>query len=166
MKDINLRMLALNAKRTAQSVVKLEKTKESLIAKIAKLQEELNNTNEEIMLWETPIVTLTGGLTSSDIITREVVDNKVIWKLKYPETVLPVDYNTVLDEKDESEQGDSIKAEPTVESIGYINPNSNGLPTPEKDSEYEEQPAVDFTSAIKPSVIEEDTDEEETCNAW
>ena len=163
MKDINLRMLALNAKRTAQSVVKLEKTKESLIAKIAKLQEDLNNTNEEIMLWETPIVTLTGGLTSSDIITREVVDNKVIWKLKYPETVLPVDYNTVLDEKDDSEQEESIKVEPTVESIGYINPNS--VSTPEKSLEYEEQPAVDFTSAINSSVKEE-VDEEETCNAW
>lgn len=87
-------------KRTAQNVAPLVRRKEKISAEIQKLQEELESLQNQIEAYQGPVREATGGFTTEDIIVREVsvsgTDKKgnpikvTSYKLKYPDTVVPV----------------------------------------------------------------------------
>lgn len=88
-------------KRTAQNVATFVTKKEKIDAKIAELEAEKAALQPLIDAFQGPIKEMTGGYTTEDLVTREVVktgkfDNKTgkeivqtRFTLKYPETVVP-----------------------------------------------------------------------------
>jgi hypothetical protein len=87
-------------KRTAQNVAPLVRRKTKIKEQIAKLQEEYDLLNTQQLQWEQAIVTMTGGYTTEDLVSRIVettinAEGKEIkttkYVLKYPETVVPVE---------------------------------------------------------------------------
>ena len=89
-------------KRTAQNVAQFVTKKEKLNAKIAELEAEKTSLQPIIDSFQGPIKEMTGGYTTEDLVTREVVhtgkmDSKTgkeilqtRYILKYPDTVVPV----------------------------------------------------------------------------
>jgi hypothetical protein len=89
-------------KRTAQNVAQFVTKKEKLNAKIAELETEKASLQPIIDSFQGPIKEMTGGYTTEDLVTREVVhtgkmDSKTgkeilqtRYILKYPDTVVPV----------------------------------------------------------------------------
>lgn len=89
-------------KRTAQNVAQFVTKKEKLNAKIAELEAEKSSLQPIIDSFQGPIKEMTGGYTTEDLVTREVVhtgkmDSKTgkeilqtRFILKYPDTVVPV----------------------------------------------------------------------------
>lgn len=89
-------------KRTAQNVAQLVTKKEKLNAMIAELEAEKASLQPIIDSFQGPIKEMTGGYTTEDLVTREVVhtgkmDSKTgkeilqtRYILKYPDTVVPV----------------------------------------------------------------------------
>ena len=89
-------------KRTAQNVAQFVTKKEKLNAKIAELEAEKASLQPIIDSFQGPIKEMTGGYTTEDLVTREVVhtgkmDSKTgkeilqtRYILKYPDTVVPV----------------------------------------------------------------------------
>ena len=89
-------------KRTAQNVATFVTKKEKLNAKIAELEAEKASLQPIIDSFQGPIKEMTGGYTTEDLVTREVVhtgkmDSKTgkeilqtRYILKYPDTVVPV----------------------------------------------------------------------------
>lgn len=89
-------------KRTAQNVAQFVTKKEKLNAKIAELEAEKASLQPIIDSFQGPIKEMTGGYTTEDLVTREVVhtgkmDSKTgkeilqtRYILKYPNTVVPV----------------------------------------------------------------------------
>lgn len=59
-------------KRTAETVKSRRKKKASLMAKIEKLQSEIEQLDAEIMVWEEPIIKMTGGFTSEQVLNGEM----------------------------------------------------------------------------------------------
>ena len=90
-------------KRTAQNVSQFTTKKEKLNAKIAELEAEKASLQPIIDSFQGPIKEMTGGYTTEDLVTREVVhtgkmDSKTgkeilqtRYVLKYPDTVVPSD---------------------------------------------------------------------------
>ena len=88
-------------KRTAQNVAQFVTKKEKLNAKIAELEAEKASLQPIIDSFQGPIKEMTGGYTTEDLVTREVVhtgkmDSKTgkeilqtRYILKYPNTVVP-----------------------------------------------------------------------------
>ena len=88
-------------KRTAQNVQQFVSKKEAIDKKIAALEEEKAAYQPLIEQFQGPIREMTGGYTTEDLITREVIktgkfDSKTgkeiiqtRFVLKYPETVVP-----------------------------------------------------------------------------
>ena len=88
-------------KRTAQNVSQFTTKKEKLNAKIAELEAEKASLQPIIDSFQGPIKEMTGGYTTEDLVTREVVhtgkmDSKTgkeilqtRYILKYPDTVVP-----------------------------------------------------------------------------
>ena len=87
--------------RTAQNVAQFVTKKEKLNAKIAELEAEKTALQPIIDSFQGPIKEMTGGYTTEDLVTREVVhtgklDSKTgkeilqtRYVLKYPDTVVP-----------------------------------------------------------------------------
>lgn len=59
-------------KRTAETVKSRRKKKANLMAKIEKLQSEIEQLDAEIMIWEEPIIKMTGGFTSEQVLNGEM----------------------------------------------------------------------------------------------
>ena len=90
-------------KRTAQNVATFVTKKEKIDAKIAELEAEKAALQPLIDAFQGPIKEMTGGYTTEDLVTREVVktgkfDSKTgkeiiqtRFTLKYPETVVPIE---------------------------------------------------------------------------
>ena len=80
-------------KRTAQNVDKYVSNKKKLLAKIAKMEAEVNTAQVMIDGWQEPIRSMTGGFTTEDLVTKVIDksgDNPVTkYELKYPDTVVP-----------------------------------------------------------------------------
>lgn len=88
-------------KRTAQNVATFVTKKERLDAKIAELEAEKASLQPMIDAFQGPIKDMTGGYTTEDLVTREIIktgkfDSKTgkeiiqtRYVLKYPETVIP-----------------------------------------------------------------------------
>lgn len=55
-------------KRTAQNIKTMRKQKEKLQAKIDAAQQELDRVNNSIAAWEEPIIQMTGGYTSEQVL--------------------------------------------------------------------------------------------------
>lgn len=123
-------------KRTAQNVYPLVKRKTKLIEEIKTAQQELESIQVQIDGYQGPIKKQTGGYSTEDLITREVVDTgkvddkgraikSTVYKLTYPETIVP----EVSDEEAvalaEEEAMAEASANPSYdEAIGNGNPET------------------------------------------
>lgn len=87
-------------KRTAQNVYPLVRQRSKLIKQIGEAHEELNSINIQLDAYQTPIKEQTGGYTTDDLISREVIDTgktdkngkpvkQTVYKLIYPDTIVP-----------------------------------------------------------------------------
>ena len=107
-------------KRTAQNVYPLVRQRNKLQKQIEEAQEELNSINIQLDAYQAPIKEQTGGYTTDDLISREVIDTgktdkngkpvkQTVYKLIYPDTIVP---NTPHANNDEaSDQSITQKAE-------------------------------------------------------
>ena len=107
-------------KRTAQNVYPLVRQRNKLQKQIEEAQEELNSINVQLDAYQAPIKEQTGGYTTDDLISREVIDTgktdkngkpvkQTVYKLIYPDTIVP---NTPHANNDEaSDQSITQKAE-------------------------------------------------------
>lgn len=88
-------------KRTAQNANQLVTKKNKIIDKINSLNKELDSLSDMLDKYEAPIITMTGGYTTEDLVTKVVEDTGKTDKLghpikttkyvlKYPDTVIPV----------------------------------------------------------------------------
>lgn len=59
-------------KRTAQNVKSMRTKKAKLQEKIAKLYDEIEEIEQNIAIWEEPIVKMTGGFTSEQVLNGEM----------------------------------------------------------------------------------------------
>lgn len=100
-------------KRTAQNAYPLTRRKNKVVKEIEELQMELDALNNQINLYQQPVIQLTGGYTTDDLIIRTVVDTgkkdkdgnsikQVKWDLKYPDTVVPPVQETPVGEPSEN----------------------------------------------------------------
>lgn len=87
-------------KRTAQNVYPLVRQKNKLQKQIGEAHEELNSINVQLEAYQAPIKEQTGGYTTDDLISREVMDTgktdkngkpvkQTVYKLIYPDTIVP-----------------------------------------------------------------------------
>lgn len=117
-------------KRTAMNVSPLVRRKQKLQEEIAEKQNELVAIQNQLNVYEKPIMEVTGGYTTEDLIEK-VVENtgktdkngnfvKITkWNLKYPETVIPVEGQT----KEENLEFGEVS-----QDGGYITNNGNVAP--------------------------------------
>jgi hypothetical protein len=80
-------------KRTAANVSKDTIAKDKLIKKIEELTKEKEAIQKRIDAWQTPIIEMTGGYTTEDLVIR-VVDKSgknpiTKFLFKYPDTIVP-----------------------------------------------------------------------------
>lgn len=87
-------------KRTAQNVYPLVRQRNKLQKQIEEAEEELNSINVQLDAYQTPIKEQTGGYTTDDLISREVINTgktdkngkpvkQTVYKLIYPDTIVP-----------------------------------------------------------------------------
>lgn len=87
-------------KRTAQNVYPLVRQRNKLQKQIEEAEEELNSINVQLNAYQTPIKEQTGGYTTDELISREVIDTgktdkngkpvkQTVYKLIYPDTIVP-----------------------------------------------------------------------------
>ena len=100
-------------KRTAQNVYPLVRRKTKLIKEINAAQQEIESLQAQIDGYQVPIKEQTGGYSTEDLITREVVETgkvdkngkavkSTVYRLTYPETIIPeVSDEVVSDEEEE-----------------------------------------------------------------
>lgn len=119
-------------KRTAQNVAQFTTKKEKLDAKIAELEAEKAALQPTIDAFQGPIKEMTGGYTTEDLVRREVIktgkfDNKTgkeilqtKYLLKYPETVIPVEYDAPMTEagNDYDEDKGAEAQQPVIDEDG------------------------------------------------
>lgn len=97
-------------KRTAQNVYPLVRQRDKLQKQIKEAQEELDSINVQLDAYQAPIKEQTGGYTTDDLISREVIDTgktdkngkpvkQTVYKLIYPDTIVP---NTPHADNDEA----------------------------------------------------------------
>lgn len=96
-------------KSTASNIDKYNQKKEKIEEKIAALTEELNEINETIDTWQKPIMSMTGGFTTDQLIEK-IVDTSgkttiTKFAFKYPDTIVPPATPEVTD----SEKVENIK---------------------------------------------------------
>jgi hypothetical protein len=96
-KDFNKYFVA-SLKRTAANLSKELRDKEKLTKKIAEMQSELEKINQKIELYDAPIKLETGGYGVEDLVTKVIVNGVTRWELKYPETVIPYNAGTIIEE--------------------------------------------------------------------
>lgn len=116
-------------KRTAQNVYPLVRRKEKVVNTINELNAELADLQMQIDAYQGPIKAMTGGYSTEDIIIREVIDTgsvdkkgnpikQTVFKLKYPETVIPVEEPEEKEVPAETaEQDMAAPAEPQSEYV-------------------------------------------------
>ena len=80
-------------KSTASNIDKYNQKKEKIEEKIAALTGELNEINETIDTWQKPIMSMTGGFTTDQLIEK-IVDTSgkttiTKFAFKYPDTIIP-----------------------------------------------------------------------------
>ena len=140
-------------KRTAQNVNQFVSKKEKINAKIAELEAEKAAIQPIIDSFQGPIKEMTGGYTTEDLVTRELIktgkiDSKtgkeitqVRFTLKYPETIIPVvempasgsDYDidaeqAAREELPEEEMQAAAEAQIEAENAEVFNGEENGDP--------------------------------------
>lgn len=87
-------------KRVAQNVYPLTREREKLEKQIAQAHSDLDSINAQLEAYQAPIKELTGGYTTDDLITREVITTdkinkagqpvrQTVYRLRYPDTVVP-----------------------------------------------------------------------------
>ena len=87
-------------KRTAQNVYPLVRQRDKLQKQIEEAQEELNSISIQLDAYQAPIKEQTGGYTTDELISREVIDTgktdkngkpvkQTVYKLIYPDTIVP-----------------------------------------------------------------------------
>ena len=87
-------------KRTAQNIYPLVRQRDKLQKQIKEAQEELDSINVQLEAYQAPIKEQTGGYTTDDLISREVIDTgktdkngkpvkQTVYKLVYPDTIVP-----------------------------------------------------------------------------
>lgn len=87
-------------KRTAQNVYPLVRQRNKLQKQIEEAQEELNSISIQLDAYQAPIKEQTGGYTTDDLISREVIETgktdkngkpvkQTVYKLIYPDTIVP-----------------------------------------------------------------------------
>ena len=111
-------------KRVAQSVSPLVRQKEKLTREINEREKELESIQIQIDAFQGPIKEMTGGFSSEDLVQRvvEVTDKldkegkpvKITkWVLKYPDTIIPVAeepvVNTPVTEEQIAIQVDAVR---------------------------------------------------------
>ena len=94
-------------KSTAVNIDKYNQKKEKIEEKIAALTEELNEINETIDTWQKPIMSMTGGFTTDQLIDK-IVDTSgkttiTKFAFKYPDTIIPPATPEVTDLQKEEE---------------------------------------------------------------
>lgn len=105
MKTFSTREIA-QLKRTAQNVAPMVAKREKLYTKVKELYKEMEVLDAQIDAWESGTKIMTGGYTTSDLVSRVVkevtaddgkVTKTVSFVLKYPDTVLPPEETIELD---------------------------------------------------------------------
>lgn len=102
-------------KRVAQSVSPLVRQKERLTREINEREKELESIQIQIDAFQGPIKEMTGGFSSEDLVQRVVEvtdkldkDGKPVkitkWVLKYPDTIIPVAGESVVNTPVTAEQ--------------------------------------------------------------
>lgn len=87
-------------KRTAQNVYPLVRQRNKLNKQIEEAQEELKSINVQLDAYQAPIKEQTGGYTTDDLISREIINTgktdkngkpvkQTVYKLIYPDTIVP-----------------------------------------------------------------------------
>lgn len=87
-------------KRTAQNVYPLVRQRNKLQQQIKEAEDELHSINVQLDAYQAPIKEQTGGYTTDDLISREVIDTsktdkngkpvkQTVYKLIYPDTIVP-----------------------------------------------------------------------------
>ena len=108
MKTFSTREIA-QLKRTAQNVAPMVAKREKLYAKVKELYKEMEVLDAQIDAWESGTKIMTGGYTTSDLVSRVVkevtaddgkVTKTVSFVLKYPDTVLPPEETIELNPED------------------------------------------------------------------
>ena len=108
MKTFSTREIA-QLKRTAQNVAPMAAKREKLYTKIKELYKEMEILDAQIDAWESGTKIMTGGYTTSDLVSRVVkevtaddgkVTKTVSFVLKYPDTVLPPEETIELNPED------------------------------------------------------------------
>lgn len=111
MKTFSTREIA-QLKRTAQNVAPMVAKREKLYAKVKELYKEMEVLDAQIDAWESGTKIMTGGYTTSDLVSRVVkevtaddgkVTKTVSFVLKYPDTVLPPEETIELNPEDSIE---------------------------------------------------------------
>lgn len=135
-------------KRTAQNVYPLVRQREKLVKTLRETAEELESIKLQIEAYQMPVKEATGGYTTDDLIVREVVDTgkldkngnpikQTTFKLKYPETIIPV-----ADISGEAENAEEIPMEVIAENNGV-----------DFDAEAGEPAAPEFMDPVEMNVI-------------
>ena len=108
MKTFSTREIA-QLKRTAQNVAPMVAKREKLYTIVKGLYKEMETLDAQIEAWESGTKIMTGGYTTSDLISRVVkevtaddgkVTKTVSFVLKYPDTVLPPEETIELNPED------------------------------------------------------------------
>lgn len=111
MKTFSTREIA-QLKRTAQNVAPMVAKREKLYTKVKELYKEMEVLDAQIDAWESGTKIMTGGYTTSDLVSRVVkevtaddgkVTKTVSFVLKYPDTVLPPEETIELNSEDSIE---------------------------------------------------------------
>lgn len=111
MKTFSIREIA-QLKRTAQNVAPMVAKREKLYTKVKELYKEMEVLDAQIDAWESGTKIMTGGYTTSDLVSRVVkevtaddgkVTKTVSFVLKYPDTVLPPEETIELNPEDSIE---------------------------------------------------------------
>ena len=111
-------------KSTASNIDKYNQKKEKIEEKIAALTEELNEINETIDTWQKPIMSMTGGFTTDQLIDK-IVDTSgkttiTKFAFKYPDTIIPPATPEVIDLQKEKESDMTVN-NPDLQPAGIHN---------------------------------------------
>nr|DAH00676.1 MAG TPA: hypothetical protein [Crassvirales sp.] len=126
MKELSRFELA-NCKRTAKSVQQFRVKKNRLEEKIAVLQKELDTINVVIEKYEAPIIELTGGFTSEQVLSGEM--DLALAKEQGAELAETLKEDAPVEETPETvEEVTEEKPEAPANPFGLEPKDTNGLP--------------------------------------
>lgn len=102
-------------KRTAQNVEKITSRRKKIQEQIETLTKEYNQLEEARRQWETPIINITGGYTTEELVDRVIEKGKPAkYVFKYPETIVPDVEITEEDSEELAEEIDENEKAPEV----------------------------------------------------